>query len=93
MANSKVDALEAEISTLRKELITTIDSGNWMKEQIKALNDDLKVDRLLTEQKDEQLQAAKREASATGDDAMQAFSLLLSIMASCSAGTSKVLRC
>lgn len=93
MANSKVDALEAEISTLRKELITTIDSGNWMKEQIKALNDDLKVDRLLTEQKDEQLQAAKREASAAGDDAMQAFNLLLSTMASFSAGTSKVLSC
>lgn len=93
MANSKVDALEAEISTLRKELITTIDSGNWMKEQIKALNDDLKVDRLLTEQKDEQLQAAKREASAAGDDAMQTFNLLLSTMASCSAGTSKVLSC
>lgn len=90
MANSKVDALEAEISTLRKELITTIDSGNWMKEQIKALNDDLKVDRLLTEQKDEQLQAAKREASAAG---MQTFNLLLSTMASCSAGTSKVLSC
>ena len=76
MANSKVDALEAETSTLRKELIMTIDSGNRMKEQIKALTDNLKVERLLTEQKEEQLQVAKREASVARNDAMQAFQLI-----------------
>ena len=32
MANSKVDALEAENSTLRRELIVLMDSGNKMKE-------------------------------------------------------------
>ena len=52
MANSKVDALEVENSTLRKELIAAMDSGNWMRKQIKVLIDDLKVERLLTEQKD-----------------------------------------
>ncbi|KAK9994170.1 hypothetical protein SO802_023873 [Lithocarpus litseifolius] len=69
MANSKVNALEAEGSTLRKELIATMDGGNQMKEKIKALTDELKADKLLTEQKDEQLQAVKREASKAGDEA------------------------
>ena len=44
-----------------------------MKEQIKALTDELKAEKLLTEQKDKQLQAAKREASKAGDEAVQAF--------------------
>ena len=55
MANSKVDALEAEGSTLRKELIAAMDGGNQMKEKIKALIDELKAEKLLMEQKDEQL--------------------------------------
>lgn len=41
MANSKMDALEVENSKLRKELITTMDNRNQMKEQIKTLKDDL----------------------------------------------------
>ena len=75
MSNSKVDALEAKNSTLRKELITAMESGNRMKEQITALTDGLKAERLLTKQKDDQLQAAKREVSAAGDDVVQAFQL------------------
>jgi len=75
VSNSKVDALEAKNSTLRKELITAMESGNRMKEQITALTDGLKAERLLTKQKDDQLQAAKREVSAGGDDVVQAFQL------------------
>ena len=52
MAHSKVDVLKAEGSTLRKGLIAAMDGGNWMKEQIKALTDELKAEKLLTEQKD-----------------------------------------
>ena len=44
-----------------------------MKEQIKALNDDLKAKKLLTKQKDEQLQAANHEVSTAGDNVVQAF--------------------
>ena len=55
MANSKVDVLEAKTSKLRKEMIMTMDNRNQMKEQIKALIDDLKAENLLPEQKDEQL--------------------------------------
>ena len=75
MANSKVDALEAKNSMLRKELITTMDSGNKMKEQVKTLANDLKAKRLLTEQKDEHLQAAKRKASVARENVMQTFQL------------------
>ena len=46
-----------------------------MRKQIKVLIDDLKVERLLTEQKDQKLQAAKREAFVARDDAVQAFQL------------------
>ena len=50
-----------------------MDSGNQMKEKIKALTNELKVEKLLTEQKDEQLQAVKHEASKAGDEVVQAF--------------------
>lgn len=46
-----------------------------MKEHIKTLIDELKEEKLLTEKKDEQLQAAKREASTARDKAVQAFQL------------------
>lgn len=49
MANSKVDVLDAESSTLRKELIEAMDSGNKMKEQVNALTDDFKVEKMLLE--------------------------------------------
>lgn len=75
MANSKVDALEIKKSTLRKELIMAMDNGNRLKEQVKALSNDLKAEKLLTEQKYEQLWAAKCEASVARDDAVQAFQL------------------
>ena len=56
MANSKVEALEAESSRLRKNLISTMDEGNSSKEKVKTLSKELRVERLLTVQKDEQLQ-------------------------------------
>ena len=57
MANSKVEVLEAKSSRLRKELITAMDGGNKVKEQVKALTEELRVEKLLTMQKDEQLQS------------------------------------
>ena len=55
MAGSKVEALEVERSKLRKELISIMDEGNTTKEKVKALIEELKVENLLTVQKDEQL--------------------------------------
>lgn len=58
VANSKVEALEAEGSPLRKDLIATMDDNNASKEKIKALFKELKVEKLLITQKDKQLVAA-----------------------------------
>lgn len=55
MAGSKVETLEAESSKLRKELISAMDEGNSTREKVKALVKELRVEKLLTMQKDEQL--------------------------------------
>ena len=54
-AVSGVEALEAENSKLKKDLITTIDEANIMKENIKVMGDNLRAERQLTMEKDEQL--------------------------------------
>ena len=41
MANLKVEALEAEASGLRKDLIVAIDANNVSKEQLKVLTEQL----------------------------------------------------
>ena len=58
VANSKVEALEAEASSLRKDLITTMDSLNISKEQVRVLMERLDVERKSVKQKDELLAAA-----------------------------------
>ena len=60
---SKVEALEAENSKLRKYLISTMDETNTVKEKVKVLGDDLRAERQLTLEKDEQLQAAKEKST------------------------------
>ena len=45
VANSKVEALEAEASGLRKDLITAMDEANSVKEKVKSLGDDLRAER------------------------------------------------
>ena len=54
-AVSRVEALEAENSKLKKDLLTTIDEANIMKEKIKVMGDNLRAERQLTMEKDEQL--------------------------------------
>ncbi|KAK9990744.1 hypothetical protein SO802_025729 [Lithocarpus litseifolius] len=55
VAGSKVEALEAEGSTLRKELISAMDEGNAAKEKVKALTKELRTEKLLTMQGDKLL--------------------------------------
>ena len=50
---SKVEALEAEVTKLRRDLITAMDDANTAKEKAKALANGLKVEKQLTAQKDE----------------------------------------
>ena len=44
-AVSRVEALEAENSKLKKDLIATMDKANTVKEKIKVLGDDLRAER------------------------------------------------
>ena len=44
-AMSKVEALEAENSKLKKDLIVAMDEANTIKEKAKTLGDDLKAER------------------------------------------------
>ena len=55
MANLKVEALEAEASGLRKDLIVAMDESNSSKEKIKVLTKDLDAVKLQVKQKDELL--------------------------------------
>ena len=47
--------LEAENSKLKKNLIIAMDEANTLKEKIKVIGDDLRTERQLTVEKDEQL--------------------------------------
>ena len=51
-AVSRVVALEAENSKLKKDLITAMDKANIAKEKAKTLSDDLRAERQLTLEKD-----------------------------------------
>ena len=61
MVGFKVEALEVESSKLKKELISAMDKGNTTKEKVKALTEELRVKKLLTMQRDEQLQVANQK--------------------------------
>ena len=52
VATSKAEALEAEASGLRRDLIATMDVNNTSKEKIKALTKKLNTEKLLVKQKD-----------------------------------------
>ena len=61
VVGSKMEGLEAKGSYFRKDLITTMDDSIAAKEKIKALAEELKVEKLLTVQKDKQLQSANQK--------------------------------
>jgi len=55
LADSKVEPLEAESSRLRKDLISVMEERNTASEKVKTLAGELRVEKLLTMQKDKQL--------------------------------------
>ena len=73
MVGSKVEALEVESSKLKKELISAMDERNITKEKVKALIEELRVKKLLTVQRDEQLQVANQKVKIMAAKAVQAF--------------------
>ena len=72
-AGSRVVALEAKNSKLRKDLIASIDEANTCKEKAKVLFDDLREERKLTMEKDEQFLAAKEKNKTVAAKSVEAF--------------------
>ena len=75
VARSEVEALEAEVTKLRKDLIIAMVDANTAKTKAKALANGLKVEKQLTVQKDEQLQATNQKVKSMAARAVQAFQL------------------
>ena len=73
VANLKVEDLEAEASGLRKDLITTMDSLNTSKEQVRVLIEQLDVERQSVKQKDKLLAAAAQKMKVAVAKAVTAF--------------------
>ena len=73
MANLKVEALEAEASGLRKDLIAAMDANNVSKEQHKVLTEQLDSEKQWVKQKDELLASAGQRMKAVVAKAVLAF--------------------
>ena len=52
---SRMEVLEKESSTLKKKLIYSMDEAATLKENVKALNADLRIEHQLNLEKDDQL--------------------------------------
>ena len=58
---SRMEVLETKNSTLKKKLIDSMDEATTLKETVKTLSDDLRTERQLTQEKDEQLLGDKEK--------------------------------
>ena len=73
VANLKVEALEAEASSLRKDLVVAMDAFNTSKEQVKVLTEQLEFEKQSVKQKDELLATAAQRMKVTVAKAITAF--------------------
>ena len=69
----KMEAMEAETSTLKQNLIDSMGEATTLKEKVKALSDDLRAERQLTLEKDEQLLDAKESLKTIAARSIEAF--------------------
>ena len=58
---------------LKKELIAAMNDANLAKEKLRTLTDELRVERELTKEKDEQLATAKERAKGLAAKAIEGF--------------------
>ena len=72
-ARSHASSLEAENSKLRKELIAAMDDANQAKEKLRTLIDELRIERELIKEKDEQIAAATERAKGLATKAVEGF--------------------
>jgi len=70
---SHMEALEKENSDLKKNLIASMDEITSLKENVKTLDDDLRVKCKLTQEKDEQLLSAKEKLKTIAARSIEAF--------------------
>ena len=70
---SKMEAMEAETSKLKQSLIDSMGEANTLKEKVKALSDDLRAERQLTLEKDEQLLGIKESLKMIVARSVEAF--------------------
>ena len=70
---SRLEALEVENSKWKKDLIITMDEANFVKEKVKYLGDDLRAERQLTLEKDEQLLAAREKLKVIAVKVVEGF--------------------
>ena len=70
---SRVEALEAENSKLKKDLIVAMGEANTMKEKLKAMGDDLMTECQLMVEKEEWLLTTKEKIKTIAAKAVEAF--------------------
>ena len=70
---SRMEALEVENFTLKKNLIDSMGKATSLKEKVKTLNDDLKAEHQLTLEKDEQLLGDKEKLKTIAARSVEAF--------------------
>ena len=70
---SKMEAMEAETSTLKQNLIDSMGEATTLKEKVKALSDDLRAECQLTLEKDEQLLGVKESLKTIAARSVEAF--------------------
>ena len=72
-ARSHVTTLEVENSKLKKKLIVAMNKTNQVKEKLKTLTDELRVEWELTLEKDEQLASTKEKIKGIAAKAVEGF--------------------
>ena len=70
---SRMEALEVENFTLKKNLIDSMGKATSLKEKVKTLNDDLKAEHQLTLEKGEQLLGDKEKLKTIAARSVEAF--------------------
>ena len=73
MANSWVEATKAESSKLRKDLIDAMGEANDAKTKLKEVSDELRIEKMLVIQRDEEIQSAMLKLNSEREKAVAEF--------------------
>ena len=73
MANSRAEATKAESLKLRKDLIEEMREANDTKTKLKEVSDELRIEKMLVIQKDEEIQSAMLKLNSKREKAVAEF--------------------